>query len=212
MFTYMQNVYSADPVHRLTHLLIANNGAIIGDTRETFRQMIEKAENGFAAETGMQTIGVDTNVQEILDENFLAVTDMRHAAVIIALQKLFHVFLESAAFSFSEFSFSADHVAYYEVQLLKCFETDTTIFYSSGGSYLRWQKLQKLSEFPLAHRYLHPCIYALRENCCLCDKCIRTEAVLYDLGTLDRFASVFDIEKFEEEFCRSTCQEGTYTL
>lgn len=198
MFTYMQNVYSANPVHRLTHLLIANNGAIIGDTRETFKKMIEKAKNGFAAETGMQIIGVDTNVQEILDENFLAVTDMRHAAVIIALQKLFHVFLESAAYGFSEFSFNAGNVAYYEMFLLKCFETNTTVFYSSGGSFSRMHKLKMLADFSLAQRYLHPCIYALRNNCCQCEKCIRTEVVLYGFGALERFDTVFDIEGFEE--------------
>lgn len=133
MFTYMQNVCSADPGYKLTHLLNANNGAITGDTRENFRRMIEKVENGFSAETGLHIIGVDTNVQGILDENFLTVTDMRHAAVIIALQKLFHVFLESSAYSFSEFLFHAENVAYYEMLLLKCFEMDTTVFYLQRG-------------------------------------------------------------------------------
>lgn len=199
MFTYMQNICSSDPVHRLTHLLVANNGAIIGDTRETFRKMVEKTEKGFASDTGLSVIGVDTNLQEILDENFLAVIAMRHAAVIASLQKLFRVFLDSTTYGFSEFSFCSENVALYEMVLLKWFETDTTVFYSAGGSFLRWQKLQLLSDFPLAQRYLHPCIYALRDNCCVCEKCIRTETVLYGLGTLDRFAKVFDVQKFEEE-------------
>lgn len=59
------------------------------------------------------------------------------------------------------------------------------------------QKLERLSDFSLAWRYLHPCIYALRDNCCQCGKCIRTETALYGLGTLERFDRVFDIEKFE---------------
>ena len=199
MFTYMQNICRSDPAHRLTHLLVANNGAIIGDTRETFKRMVEKTEKGFAADTGLSVIGVDTNLQEILDENFLAVTAVRQTAVIAALQKLFRMFLESSAYGFSEFSFCSEKMGSYEMALLKWFETNTTVFYSAGGSFLRWQKLQLLSDFPLAQRYLHPCIYALRDNCCECEKCIRTETVLYGLGMLDRFAQVFDVQKFEEE-------------
>ena len=59
-------------------------------------------------------------------------------------------------------------------------------------------KLKMLADFSLAQRYLHPCIYALRNNCCQCEKCIRTEVVLYGFGALERFDTVFDIEGFEE--------------
>lgn len=164
MFTYMKNVHKCDYTYKMTHLFIANNGAITGDTRETFRRMIEKTEKGFAAEAELKVIGVDTNLQEIMDENFLAVVGFRHAAVILALQKLFHVFMESSTYSFSEFSFHAENMAYYEMVVLNCLETDNTIFYSSGGVFSRVQKLEELSVFPLAQRYLHPCIYALRDK------------------------------------------------
>ena len=63
----------------------------------------------------------------------------------------------------------------------------------------RLQKLQALSNFPLAHRYLHPCIYIRRQNCGSCGKCVRTLGALYAMGTLDRFGDVFDVERFHRE-------------
>jgi len=121
LFTYMQNSVESDPEYKLTHLLIANNGAIEGNTRQTFRKMIEKAENGFARETGLKVIGIDSNLQEILNENFLAVLDFRHGAVVMALQKLFRIFLVSSSLSYSKFLFNADNSAYYEMFILNLF-------------------------------------------------------------------------------------------
>lgn len=203
MFTYMQNYQNAVQGYRLTHLLIANNGAIEGESaRETLRRMVEKAEKGFADEAGLSVIGVDTNFEEILSEKFIFVIGIRHSAVILALQKLFRVFLNSSGYDFSEFSFEKGSrlgdMAYYELGVLSYLETDNTIFFSSGGAFTRMQKLKHLSEFSLAHRYLHPCIYALRDNCGNCGKCIRVETALYSLGVLDKFSAVFNIEEFQQ--------------
>ena len=79
------------------------------------------------------------------------------------------------------------------------FETDATVLYSAGGAYSRIQKLQALSGYPLAYKYLHPCIHVTGKNCGRCGKCVRTEAALYGLGTLDRFSAVFDVEAFERD-------------
>lgn len=114
------------------------------------------------------------------------------------MQKLFGVFLNSAGYEFQRFSFVPENSAYYELFVLGNLETDNTVFYSSGGQVTRMQKLEELSEFPLAQKYLHPCIYAGDTNCGKCGKCIRTLGALYALGTLDRFAAVFDLDAFEQ--------------
>lgn len=196
MFTYMQS--SRGEGYTLTHLLITSNGALEEtDNSAMLKRLVRKAESGFAAETGLDVIGVDTNLQEILSETFLSVAAFRHGAVVLALQKLFRVFLCSAAYEFSRFSFDADNSFYYDLASLSSFETDTTVFYSAGGAYSRVQKLQMLSSFPLAQKYLHPCIYVTGGNCGRCGKCVRTEVALYGLGTLERFSEVFDLEEFE---------------
>lgn len=199
MFTYMDNYKNAKGRYKLTHLLIANNGAIEGDrAKDTLKKMVEKTETGFAAETGMEVIGVDTNLQELCHEDFIAVVSFRHTAVILALQKLFRAFLISSSYSFSNFSFVADNIGFYELAILNCFETDNTVIYSSGGVFSRLQKIEKLADFSLAQKYLHPCIYALRDNCGQCGKCIRTETALYGLGSLKYFSKVFDVKEFEQ--------------
>ena len=198
MFTLMQSLHAEEPSRRLTHLLITSNGALEEEDNTAFlRELVQKAQAGIAAETGLKVIGVDTNLQELQSEPFLSVAAFRHSAVTLALQKLFGAFLWSSAYEFARFSFDPDNAFYYELVIYSSFETDTTVLYSAGGAYSRLQKLQALSEYPLAHRYLHPCIHVTGGNCGRCGKCIRTEAALYGLGTLDRFSAVFDVEAFE---------------
>lgn len=198
MFTLMQSLHAEEPSRRLTHLLITSNGALEDeDNTALLQKLVRKAEEGIAAETGLKVIGVNTNLQELQSEPFLAVAAFRHSAVTLALQKLFGAFLWSSAYEFARFSFDADNAFYYELVIYSSFETDTTVLYSAGGAYSRVQKLQALSAYPLAHKYLHPCIHILGENCGRCGKCVRTEAALYGLGTLEKFSSVFDAAEFE---------------
>lgn len=200
MFTLMQSLHAEEPSRRLTHLLITNNGALEDeDNSALLKRLVEKARFGIAAETGLKVIGVDTNLQEIQSEPFLSVAAFRHSAVALALQKLFGAFLWSSAYEFSRFSFDAYNSFYYELVIYSSFETDTTVLYSAGGAYSRAQKLEALSDYPLARKYLHPCIHTEGENCGRCGKCVRTEAALYGLGTLDKFSEVFDIAAFERD-------------
>lgn len=196
MFTYMQSTEKELPA--LTHLLITSNGALEeADNSAMLKQLVEQAKNGFAKDAGLDVIGVDTNLQDVIPEPFLAVASFRHGAVVLALQKLFRYFFFSSAYEFSRFAFDADNSFYYDLATFSCFETDTTVFYAAGGAYSRAQKLQALSSFPPAYKYLHPCIHVRGRNCGRCGKCVRTEAALYALGTLERFSEVFDLKEFE---------------
>lgn len=199
LFSLMQSLAQPDS-HRLTHLMITSNGAIEGpDPFHTLEKMLEKAEKGIGAELDLRLIGIDTNLRQVLPENFKAVVPIRHGAVILALQKLFRVYFSGSSRAFSQLSLEEESMQGYEPILLGCLETDSTVFYSAGSPFKRVEKLRQLSDFPLATRYLHPCIYALRDNCGTCEKCLRTQAALYALGTLDRFSPVFDREKFKKE-------------
>lgn len=200
MYTLMNHIELENPGQRLTHLVIANNGALESkENQKLLAHMAEKARNGVAAELGLQVITIDSNLQLLQEENYLAVAAFRLPAVILAVQKLFGVFLNSAGYEFDKFSFVQENSAYYELLPLQCFETDCTAFYSANGAIPRIQKLEELSAFPLAHKYLHPCIYAKREdNCGNCGKCVRTQAALYALGTLEKFRAVFPVDYFME--------------
>lgn len=200
MYTLMNHIHLENPGHKLTHLVVANNGALESkENQKLLAYMVEKARKGIAAELGLQVIGIDSNLQLLQQENYLAVAAFRLPAVILAAQKLFGIFLNSAGYEFDKFSFAQENSAYYELLPLQCFETDCTSFYSANGAIPRIQKLEELSAFPLAHKYLHPCIYAKREgNCGDCGKCVRTQAALYALGTLEKFRAVFPVDNFME--------------
>lgn len=199
MYTLMRALDTERKNYQLTHLMIANNGALEGtNTSDMLKVLVERTEKNVAAEFGLHVIGIDTNLQKLFSEEFLSVSSFRHASVILALQGLIGKFLCSSTYEFSGFSFDFRNASYYELASLAYFETDCTAFYSSYGAYSRVQKLKELSDFPLAQKILHPCIYALTPNCGRCDKCIRTETVLYGLGTLNKFSAVFDVEQFEK--------------
>lgn len=201
LFTIKQNLNEAeDSSYKLSHLMITSNGAIVGiNPSDTLDKMVKKAENGIIPELGLKMLGINSNIQEILSENFAAVVSIRHAVVILALQRLFRVFLISSGGAFSQVSLE-EGVTYYEPFVLNYLSTDNIFFYSSGSPFTRLQKLRQLSEFPLAEKYLHPCIYALRKNNCgNCGKCVRTQVGLYAIGTLDYFSAVFDLRQFERK-------------
>lgn len=199
MFTLMKTLQAEEPGRRLTHLMIANNGALESrDNSELLKKLVQKAQNGVAAQQGLSVVGIESNIQELIREPFLAVAAYRQAAVILALQKLFKVYYSSAAYEFSRFSFDVNNCFYFELVLFHHFCTDCTAFYSAYGAYSRAQKLKELSDYPLALKQLHPCIDPLpQHNCGRCGKCVRTMAALYGLGTLERFSAVFDVEAFE---------------
>lgn len=198
---YEDGELPADSGRKLTHLFLASNGAIErGVLSDTLQLMVDRAERRLAPETGLKVIGIDSNLSQVLSENFLSVSCIRHAAVLLALQGLFSAGLIPSDYAFEKFEFVAENSGYYELALLSCLSTRCTAFYSSGGAFSRIKKLGKLRGFPLARKTLHPCIDETAEgNCGECLKCIRTEAALYALDALDDFSEVFDANAFRRK-------------
>ncbi len=198
MYTLKNRLHAAESGGRLTHLLIANVGALESDhNEELLRHLVRKAEDGIARETGLRVIGVNSNWDTAFQELYLSTVSFRLPAAVLALQKLFSVYYHSSTYEFSRFAFVEENSAYYEMFLLPHLSTENTVFYSSGGEVSRLEKLRALSDYPPAWRYLHPCIYTAGDNCGRCGKCVRTETALFALGTLDRFEKVFDVAAFE---------------
>lgn len=199
MYTLMSHTRPEESGVKLTHLLVANVGTLESDhNTELLHYMAQSARNGIAREQSLGVVAVDSNIQLLQQEDYLAVAAFRLPAAVLALQKLFGVFLNSGAYEFGRFSFVKENSAYYELLPLSCFETDCTVFYSAGSHVSRIRKLEELSDYPPAQKYLHPCIYAEGTNCGKCGKCIRTLGVLDALGTLEKFRQVFDVEYFNQ--------------
>ena len=202
MFTLMKHVSAIEPHYRLTHLLVMGNGAVVGsEAHATLKEMVRRAEQGIAAKLDGQVavVGMESNLQEIIPENFMEVQGFRLASAVLVLQKLFGVYLHSSSYCFAEFGFDPQSFCRYELAVLQFLGTDNTTFYSAGGAYTRRYKLEQLADYPLAHKYLHPCVIAKGRNCGRCPKCVWVETMLYALGKLDAFAAVFDVGRFKRE-------------
>ena len=170
------------------------------DHRKTLLKMEETVKEGIAPEIGAESVIVFTNLQEYLNEPFLAVECFRNASVILTLQKLWNVFYVSTSYDYSVITYEKDNCGYCDNFLFALFSTENTAVHPVGGGASRIKKLEALSSFPPAYRYLHPCFYVSQgHNCSACVKCIRTMTALDVLGTLQKFDHVFDIHLFESK-------------
>ena len=90
MYTLMTHLEATEPSRRLTHLLVANVGTLESDKNtELLAYMAQKARLGLAAQLGLQVISLDSNLQLLQNENYLAVAAFRLPAAVLAVQKLF---------------------------------------------------------------------------------------------------------------------------
>lgn len=207
---YTVMTHGKDSAYPLTHLAVFNVGAFDGsEYRKNFQNACADASK-YAQEQALGLVCLDSNIHEVLPEDFLEVCSYRNLAGALALQGLFCCYLLSSGIAFNKFYFNLRSGATYDLLAVHCAQTETLAFYSSGGQVQRHEKLKALADWEPAHRWLHPCFRnrLSRGNCGKCKKCIHTMAELYAHGVLDRFQPVFDVE----EFHRSLPQNLGYLL
>lgn len=117
LYTLKEHLSLEEQSYRLTHLLIEPHGREMEDN------------------LGLNVIHVNSNLSELWPESSSGNTTLYQASKILALQKLFRVFLKPARHEFSDFSFDENDCSHYDLATLSFLETDTTAFYSAGGGY-----------------------------------------------------------------------------
>lgn len=198
LYTIMSHGSQSD--YPLTHLTVFNTGFFQGHSyRKNFHKACEKVR-AFAEDTGLSWLCVDSNIQDILPEQFLDVYSFRTLACAMALQRLFRVYLLSSGHDFASFHFDLHNSATYDMLTVSCAQTESLRFYLSGAQLKRWEKLESLSRWPRSYTWLHPCVFGFagEKNCGRCKKCIRTQTDLYALGTLDRYETMFDVPAYKK--------------
>lgn len=186
----------------LTHIAVFNTGVFEGkDHRRIFAQSCERAMQ-FAEEQNLETVFLDSNLQEVLPERFLDVYSFRNLACALALQGLFSVYLLSSGHDAGNFTFDLRNSASFDLLTVNSISTETTSFYLSGSEVKRREKLRSLADWQPSWKWLHPCIYGIAgdANCGHCKKCTRDQTTLYALGKLDRYKKVFDIKEYKKYF------------
>lgn len=197
---YTVMTHGKDSAYPLTHLAVFNVGAFDGsEYRKNFHNAcVDGAE--FAKDLGVKLVCLDSNIVDVLPENFLEVYSFRNITGAMALQSLFGAYLLSSGHAFDKFTLDFSNNSTYDLLMVHCSQTESLALFSSGGQVDRHQKLMALADWEPAHRWLHPCFRnrLSRGNCGKCKKCIHTMTILNAYGVLDRFDSVFDVQSFQE--------------
>lgn len=211
-YTVLSHMNSEYPSKKITHLLLAVNGAALTGFSEKLDQIwYEKELKKFcpvAEEMKLQLIGVNSNVPKINTYKTLQkggdifVT----SAFVHALGKLFGTYYWAGAEkAYVKQTENADGRidAPLAVSLVG---TDSLKFYLSGSEVSRVEKVEYIADYPVVQKHLTVC--GENKNCGVCFKCLRTQAELYTVGKLDKFSAAFpDVESYKIHFTTKLARE-----
>ncbi len=109
----------------VTHICIFNTGSSEKETgRELFRRRYEIVRS-YAMQRGIDSLFVDTNLHEVLDERYSDVSAQRTFSALLALQGLLGTYHYASEFRDEQFCFSEDNCACYDPLAVYCFATDS---------------------------------------------------------------------------------------
>lgn len=184
--------------YKITHFTFFNvgsNGMLGGKkARDLFNKRID-AVRPCAEELNKELITVDSNISELLVMNFYETHSYRHLSAGLILQKLFHVYYYSSAYSLKYFELKPNSPGHYDIFNMSMLSTESMDFYSTNPYETRVDKTRLVSQYKPATKYLNVCIVD-GENCGGCEKCVRTLLTLEVLGKLTEFSDVFNIDNY----------------
>jgi hypothetical protein len=184
---------------RVTHAVMINGFDKYVDLDESdFFRELRRAYSPMFERIGVEFLIVGTNLQEFRRPTFHKYLGGRAwASSLVAgplvLGKLFSRLYLSAGADYSDAWYP--HGSHPMTDYLISTETFETIH--DGADRSRAEKTLAIAEWPEAYSGLHPCyrppIFTddsdIVENCCKCEKCLRTMILLELVGTLSRFAA-----------------------
>lgn len=208
VFRYLEE--SVDPSHRLSCLCLFNSGAfhympemkkcISGKMtvkewdQEAYRQFCAACEQGKKAadELGLKFTAVDSNISRLYQGVFLQSHGYRNCSFVLALEKMFGHYYYASAGESEKLWEGLENDASDNVWL---YSTETVRFYMGSRERTRIEKLNYLSDYDVARRYLHVCCEETY-NCGKCGKCFRTLLTLDLIGKMDQFSYAFENIQF----------------
>ncbi len=216
---YDHFVRETDPEYRINALFLFNCGAhgTFGDplTYATFQGRSRRAVLA-ANELGLPVYLMNTNFHMFIHKNdathtFKSGNDntrllfLASYSCILALQNAIFRYYMSGGVSYSEIkrfenlSRGDDLAEFCESYFVPLIQTERTELIVDGCQYRRVDKLQNISDWEIAQKYLNVCWGRVENaaNCGRCPKCLRTLLPLEILGKLDKFSRVFNIEQYK---------------
>ena len=193
--------------YNITHLLLTDCFNIYheeAETRKRFEDMCVSAKK-ISDELGLDFISIYTNENIFWYPHFVDLYCMRYCSLPYALQKLFAVYNYSTSYQYKDFTFKAENrdASHYDFFTVHLISNENITFSSSGGEASRADKAEYIANNKVVQKYLQVCNLHPTVNCCVCDKCIRTQLDLYACKKIQKFDAVFDLNEFEKNKNRS---------
>ncbi len=190
---------------RVTHIVHSNVGAHGRDGGGRLFRARQAKVAPLVADFGLPLISVDSNVEEFYT-SFYGILDfdrthsLRNAAVAFLLQAGVGRMLYASSTSLRSVAVhESDFLSVVDPVLLPMASTPNLDLRSVGSEYTRVQKTLNVAELPPAWTTLEVCAgQQSAGNCSVCHKCLRTLLTLEIAGLLDRFASVFELDRYAQ--------------
>lgn len=207
LYSIATNESEEYPRHKLTHLTFFNVGSH-GEGEEgerIYRGRLKTAET-FCRDNGYPLVTVNSNLQDVVDQNHFLTATYSAAFAILALQKMWRLYyLASAGNDYEAFTLKDNDrncSEDYELFLLPLLSTEQTRIESSGAGVTRQNKLKRIVDYTPSYKSLNVCVKEA-DNCSRCEKCIRTMIGLDALGQLEKYKDVFDLDFYRnnKEYC-----------
>lgn len=153
---------------------------------------IERAKT-ISNASGKAFVSVDSNISDLYCGCFERSHLFRTLSAAFSIQKLFSIYyVSSSGCSIDDYSLGIQFdPAHYEQVLLPLLSTDSIKFVMAGKQATRLDKLDALSSFDIAKRYLLVCGRG-ETHCYSCSKEYRTMVAIEVLGKQSEYAEVFD--------------------
>ncbi|MBQ9610474.1 MAG: hypothetical protein IJV15_13670 [Lachnospiraceae bacterium] len=200
-YTIISNMNHLAKDYRVTHLLVANSFNVFygdNDTRKRFKEIADNAQI-IADDLKIPLVKIYSNHSEFWFPHYQNVFCAKYASYPLALQKLFGKYYFSSGYEYKDFSFTTSDwdSSHYDAVSAPNLSTENFDFILSGGGINRANKIKYIADNSTVQKYLQVCNLQ-KENCSVCNKCMRTEIVLYSIGMLNCFSKSFDLNKFEK--------------
>ncbi len=161
---------------------------------EEHKKIVQK----FADEVKLPLFILNSNFAELFPMDHDMVDAMRNCGAVLMFQKMFDVYYYSSSYPLNDFYLNPEKGSgYYEIYTLPNISTNSLTFYSSNSTYNKLRKITAISKFAPSYKYLNVCTVK-STNCGQCSKCARTLMMLDAVGKVNKYAEVFDIEKYKK--------------
>lgn len=190
---------------KLTHLVVFNNGSFGGYFQKTGWDKAAEENLGrdfrFAEEVNLPIVRTNSNLGKLIGLRMDYYVAYFMAFNVLNMSKLFKSYLySSAGLDLSYFTVQnsdKNDCSNYDLLTLNCLSrTEGIRFFSSGMSLSRYEKMEYIKKWKLAHNYLHSCLTE-SFNCGVCQKCKRNLVNLDALEVLEDFSAVYDLEDYK---------------